>query len=416
MKSRIRFLFEMLRSKFWLLPAAITTFLLGLNLLINSVGNPAGITLGSVNETARLVSTEGQRIILSSIAGVVITVVGVLFSITVVVLQQVSAQYSPRVIENFRRSLQSQGILGVHLGTFGFAILQLEQLNSETEKSLPIGTLIVIGLAVICLFSITYYIHYLTQSIKSNTILANIRDESIQAIKDLAREFQGFHAVSTEDIRSDLSHRHVIRSDKAGYLQDIRWDKLKTVLKETASVLEVERTAGDYINFNMTLLSVRSQKPLPKPLEEKIRNLFSIGITRTHTQDIKFGIRQMVDVAQKALSPGINDPTTSVEVLNEIGNVLVHLNQLETGLGILKFEGESTLVIHQPRFIELIELSFNEILVSGRNFVVVLRRVEQVLSFLIQEARDPSHIQVLEEKKVAAQAALAKARGRDLYV
>ena len=376
MKARFSYWKEILKSAFWFTPAVTAVGLLLLLLLAETLEDsvPHDLPLWRGN------TVEGTRLVLSSIATAVMTVVGVLFSVTIVVLQQVSQQYSPRVIENFIQSMFNQFVLGFYIGTFGFSMLLLRSLRERGDGQIPVlAPFIAIMLAMVCLALLIYFLHHLAKAMKSNTILAGITHQAVATLADLQNDMkrEGCQAPAVDD--SALPFESTLRAGRSGYLQEVNWRKLQSILAGTRWQGELCVTPGDYLHQGARLLRIRTSSCLTAECEANIRALFHIDLTRTHSQDVRFGVRQMVDMALRALSPGINDPTTAIEALNEIGTVLLHYTRHCDFSRPVVFPDGSWLQLKQPSYKAFVDLCFNEIALAGKDHYTVQERIHEIL-------------------------------------
>ena len=377
MKTRRSYWQETLKSTFWFTPAVTAISLLGLlllaELLENKVPRDLPLWLWRGN------TVEGTRLLLSSIATAAMTVVGVLFSVTIVVLQQVSQQYTPRVIENFIRSLFNQFVLGFYIGTFGYAMLLLRSLPEEGRAPL-LAPFIAILLAMICLALLIYFVHHIAKGIKSNTILAGITRQAVATLADLQNDMKGEGSHNLAPAGDPATQfEATFTSRYSGYLQDVNWQELRSLLSGIRWRGELCVTPGDYLHQGARLICIHTSIRLEAERESKIVALFHIDLTRTHSQDVRFGVRQMADMALRALSPGINDPTTAIEALNEIGTVLLHYTRHCDFSRPVVFPDGSWLQLKQPSYKAFVDLCFNEIALAGRDHYSVQERIQDIL-------------------------------------
>jgi uncharacterized membrane protein len=415
MKSRAAYWLEILRSSFWLLPTMISLLILALAVMVGvlEAWSPQLAALPFLGGA----TVEGTRLLLSSIATAVMTVVGVLFSVTILVLQQVSQQYSPRVIDNFIRSRANQTVLGFYVGTFGYSLILLRTIHDgEQNPSGPpqLGPLIAILLALTCLALLIYFIHLLARSIKSNMILAAIRQEATKTLADLQSDLEMNHHAGEAPPEW---HRceFLLRAARDGYLQEVSWWQLARILKGEPWQGETLVIPGDYIHKEMPLLRVRTGTRLMEKQRRRIEKIFVIDLVRTHSQDGRFGVRQMVDIALKALSPGVNDPSTAVEAVNEIGTVLLYYSNNCIRSRDVSYPDGSRLMLKEPSYGEFVDLCVNEIALAGRGFFLVEHAILKIINLALEGLADPERREVLETKRREIIKLAAKAPGAELF-
>lgn len=388
---------ESVRSTFWLTPAVIAISLLALSVVLQGIsGSPQWLsTIMKVSVS----SADGARLLIAAVATASMTVVGVLFSVTIVVLQQVSSQYTPRVIENFIRSWTSQIVLGIYIGTFGYCLLLLRAIRGGANVSgtnVPeVGVAVGIFLALVCLALLIIYIHHIVKSIQSNQILSDVARETIETLDNIQRDFDTFEKASA--VPNVHKECEVLARD-SGYLQGIRLSQLQKQFRDDHCHIEFTVLSGDYIHLGQTMARVLSLGELTDKKRESMYELFNIGTARTHSHDPLFGIKLMTDIALRALSPGINDPSTAIEAINEIGTVFLHFTTKCLDPGIIRLGNKSTARVQHISYERFLSACFDQVILSGRDFRDVLQSIQIVLSHGISqlEDRDPKVRPVLE--------------------
>lgn len=380
MRTRLKYFIELITSHFWVMPSLLASLLIGFYFLILYLPTEklAKFILVYIPYS---MSSDGAKYILSSIATSTMSVTGVLFSVTFVVLQQAASMYSPRVIENFMRTPFIQIVLGFYIGTFGFSILQLNSAYLEgmaNHKSI-VGVTMAILLAFGCIGMIIFYVHTVAKAIRSISILEHITQESISTIKASA-EILGSNV---KDLRPPghptLQVSNFVQSQRRGYLQRVDFDGLsKMITQNDWFQCRLLVRPGDYIQEGMDLVQLINVKNFDK-ISDKVRSHLIIGAERTRSQDFCFSMRQMVDIGLRALSPGINDPNTAVEAINVIGATLIEYTRTDLGGGNLYYLPNPRLKIKVPDYQEFLNLCLDEILRSGQNFSVVLQAIMRVI-------------------------------------
>jgi len=269
---------------------------------------------------------EGSRGVLSAIASSVVTVAGVVFSITIVALSLASSQYSPRVLRTFMADRPTQLVLGSFVGIFTYCILVLRTIGeaSASDPFVPtIAVLTGIGLALIGVGLLVYFIHHVATSIQASSILERVADETVQVIDAIYPD--PLDGVEHRDPRAseDTTGWRAVCALRTGYVQGIDFAKLAQVAKEHELMLRIETGVGKFVIEGEVLL--RASHGAREALDEALRGPLALGAQRSSAQDVAFGIQQIVDVALKGLSPGINDTTTALMCIDRLGVVLRRL-------------------------------------------------------------------------------------------
>jgi uncharacterized membrane protein len=320
--SRSRKFLIRLQGKLWPVPALLA---------IGGAGFGVLMPLLDQLVDARLLHTtvSGAREVLSTSAGSLATVLGVTFSVTVVTLQLAATQYSSRILRRFMADRVTQALLGVFLGSVTYLFVVLRTVRSGEEKfgafipsvSLLFGLLLTIG----CLSLLAYFVHHLVRSIQVATIVMGIGKETMRTAQDLRPLW------STPALAKPPAARHTgcICARTNGYIQAVALDELLETSPASIRLLTLEVEVGDFVLKGTPL--IRFDGELHDPAQQKrLAAAVVLGRERTPNADVLFGVRQLVDIGLKALSPGINDVTTAMMAVNELGAIVLEVAR--TGL------------------------------------------------------------------------------------
>jgi uncharacterized membrane protein len=373
----VRLWMERLGSQFWIVPAFIATLIVATLPLLTSVRLAADWPV--LEFILRDLSASGARSILTAIATAVMTVVGVLFSVTVVVLQQVSTQFSPRVIENFIRSRTSRIVFGVYIGTVVFCLLLVRQIPEtvvDAKAQLPqLATATAIFLTIISFGLLIHYIHHIVQAIKSTTIIETIVDATLVALRKWEQLLS--RVCSAEGAPEDTVARDardtVVSAVKRGYIQGFNWTEIAKCLQGHPWRIEVLMRPGDYVQKGTPLLRIQTRHVG----DGEIRDILSevaVGKERTYAQDVRYGVRQLVDIALKALSPSVNDPTTAEEALSGIESILLVWSERNQMRDRMRFD-EGIVLRADVDDEEMAHLALAEIVQAARELPRIHRRL-----------------------------------------
>lgn len=382
MKVHLTFLLEKVKSSFWLLPSTITFLLVGALVVLKDLRiTPEASFLTDL--LFNNISLEDSRTILGSISTSVMTVVGVLFSIMIVVLQQASTQYNPRIVQNFTRSVIAQVVLGLYIGTFTYSLLLLSLLNDE--KVPRVAMTFAIFLALSCLFLLIYYVYHVMKNLQSTQIIATITDEGIHTLKNLV--FDNDKKKGSPPSLEKFPFSMDIRSPQRGYIQAIEWDKLRKNMKNIEWYAKYYVTPGFYVQEGECLVTLYGKVPWDKKYEDSILKTISIGEIRTNAQDPSFSIQKLVDIGLKATSPSINDPSTAIEALRGIEALLLQRFQkeinciMEIDHGWVEMPYKSIETYIGLSYDQLIQFSSSHVPV----LVIIQKQLEKFLERTIEE-------------------------------
>jgi uncharacterized membrane protein len=322
-------------------------------------------------------SADGARTILSTVAGSLVTIVGVLFSITIVVLQQASSQFTPRVMGNFIRQTGVQLTLGIYIATFLYSLLVLRYVRGEdaqAEEFIPrVSVSLALILAAICLGFLVYFIHHMATSLQASMVIANVNREFREDVEILFPEHIGTPANEGEEPLDAFRRQHMpvptlrIEAARSGYVLNVDDDSLVSCAPETRGIA-IYPNVGDFVTRGSPIIEIGNVRQLPDEQIARIRECVELGPERSRYQDPLFSIRQLVDIALKALSPGINDPTTAKNSISMLGDCLALLSTRAFPSQIrvaTRKEDESGGEVHiwtnRPAFANYVDASFTEI-------------------------------------------------------
>ena len=390
---------EHLRLSLWFVPSVLTIAAALLALLLVAVDQRRAVD-GSEFLFSFGGSPEGARSVLSTIAQSMLTFTGLVFTITMLVLQLASSQLSPRVMRTFLRDRGNQVVLGTFVATFVFTLLVLREVRTPIDGSdafVPaISVWVAFALLLASIGAFVWYIDHMAHAIRASTVIANIWTETVKAIERLYPERVGVQAGDTDWAPSNPPGI-VLKSPKAGVV--VRVDEA-ALLEATAGddrVIELCPRVGDFIPQGAPL--VRLWGAWTRDTAEEVRDGVAIDGERTMDQDAAFGFRQLVDVAVRALSPGTNDPTTAVQALDRIHDLLRRLAQREIPSPIRSLDGRVRLILPRPTWDDYVQLGLEEIRLAGATQVQVIRRLRAILDDLATEVPDDRRAALRGERR-----------------
>jgi len=251
-------------------------------------------------------------------------VAGVVFSITIVALSLTSAQYSPRVLRSFMQDRINQIVLGVFLGIYVYCLLVLRTIQGGDDGFVPaIAVTVGIGLALGGIAFLILFIHHISTSIQATE--ARVADDTILAIKQQFKRLDAQEGDTQPPPCDDPRWRAVVAS-RTGYIQSVNHDVLLDCARSKACVVRMARTAGDFVVQGETLLSVTGDQPDDAAVAS-LNSAFAVNTYRDVKQDAAFGLQQLVEIALKALSPGVNDTATAGTSLDYVVAILIELTK-----------------------------------------------------------------------------------------
>ena len=262
--------------------------------------------------------------ILSGIATSIMTVVSIVFAILLMTLTLASTQFSPRILVSFVRDKPTQWTLGIFLGTFTFCMAALPAVRSTPQAFVPVLTVLVaMLLALICVGWLIFFINHVSHSISVNHIVDRIARETELVIKDLMpmtrTHFQRDNAIPPPR----EGRERIILSRKSGYIRFVDVRFLVDCAKTFGAQISLDRRVGHFVPEGVPLMRVIDAGRVTPAREDRLLTAIDIGPSRTMQQDVEFGIIQIVDIALKAISPAVNDPTTAINCIDQLARILI---------------------------------------------------------------------------------------------
>lgn len=396
---------DRVHSSFWFLPALMAsgTILLAFatvaldTLATDWITQNWGVTFNG--------GAEGASALLGAIAGSMITIAGVVFSMTLVALSLTSSQLGPRLLRSFMRDTTTQVVLGTFVATFLYCLLVLRTIRHTEELvfvphlSVSVGVL----LAVVSVGVLIFFIHHVSVSIQANEIVARVGKELIAELGELfpenigqARPQTPIKPPTTDFLARVSREAQPIDSTRDGYLQFIDGEALMTLAVQENLVIELIKRPGHYIVASRPLARIWPGHKVTEQMIECVNAAFALGNQRTSGQDIEFAVNQLVEIAVRALSPGINDPFTAMTCVDRLGSALCRLAQQDMP-SPYRYDNQDQLRIITPVFTfpDITDAAFNQIRQYSRSSAAVTIRLLETLAEIAKSAYRPEDCHAL---------------------
>lgn len=396
-----------LRSSLWFLPALIVFGSCALAIVVIELDWRLSLKL--LQDFPRLfgAGAEGSRGMLSSIASSMITVASVTFSITIVALSQASSQYSSRILRNFMRDRGNQAVLGVFLGVFSYCLLVLRVIRGGDEGQFvpSLSVFVALILVLVAISFLIFFIHHVASLLQASNVIAAAAHETIQTIDRLFpksfRDNESKEEPGPEsDNRLEQERQIVIPAPKTGYIQTHDNETFFRLACSSQSVFRMHAAIGEFVAFDDPLVSVYSSLPLNEKLVKDIQATYSISSARTIEQDAGFGIRQIVDIALKALSPGVNDTTTAITCIDYLTAINRRLANRRIAHALVFEDSRLRVIAKGPDFEEFLAESFDQIRANaGGKAAVILHLLRSLKT--IHAATDDTYRRLLISRHIS---------------
>jgi len=388
-------------------------------LLISVALGVLGAVLSSLEETVPALSAwvpailfpshadpQVAQIVLAAIAGSIMTVVSIVFAILLMTLTLASMQFSPRILVSFVKDRVTQWTLGIFLGTFAYCVAALPAARSLPQPFAPVATVTgAMLLALICVAWLIFFIQHISQAISVNHIVDRIARETEDVIDDIMPDHQHY-VYESEGVPFDDGKREVaVGNVVSGYIRYVDTRRLLALAKAFKLRVSMLRRVGHFVPAGVALLRVSPQDRLDPGRAAELRSAFDIGPTRTLQQDVEFGIIQIVDIALKAISPAVNDPSTAITCVDQLGRILIRFVSRKAPVSLLCDPPHVVRVI--VPWIEiggLLDTAFEQIRHYASSDVAVSLRLLRALDDIASTSGDPGIIEqlVVRGRRVAA--------------
>lgn len=383
--TSLRASWESLRATYWAVPSVMVVASLALSIGMVQLDRSTGKEFIDQLSWIYTGGPDGARQVLSTIAGSMMTVAGVTFSITIVALTLASQQFGPRLLRNFLRDRGNQVVLGTFVSTFIYCLMVLRTVRGGDDAEFVPNLSVTTGvlLAIFSLGVLIYFIHHVSVSIQASQIIANVTHDLEHAIDRLFPERVGDSGrAADETTRPDAGASRPVVSRRSGYVQGIDGTRLMRAAVERAVILRIDATPGAFVREGATLLHIAGGRAgADDDEEDALRGAFVLGSERTGSQDISFFVEQLTELAVRALSPGVNDPGTARMCLDRLEQTLCRL-AARPWPSPLRFDATGTLRVIAPpvTFEHLARSAFEEIGRHGRQSVEVTCHLLRVLA------------------------------------
>ncbi|MEP6548560.1 MAG: DUF2254 domain-containing protein [Gammaproteobacteria bacterium] len=388
MKARFQKLLGAIHETFWLLPG-----------LMVCSGVLAAFGLIAVDRGGWLPKTllegpwlyngggTGARTLLGAVASSTIGVAGTVFSITIAALSLAAGQMGPRLLRNFVRDRGNQFTLGTFLATFAYALMVLRSVRSQSEgEFVPhLSLTVAIVLAMICVATLVFFVGHMAGRINVDVVIELVSDDVRSAIKRLTSDERTPAPPPAAFWRSAT----VVTDSRRGYLQQLDEKGLANWAQQHETHVRMLIRPGNYVFPGAPIALI---VPPAQGAEGAIREATALGAQRASSADLEFAVRHLVEVAVRALSPGINDPHTAMGVLDRLGSALCDIVPVHLHSGLTECAGEARLVVPAVDYDGLTDVMFHLIRQNAAGSPTVLIYILKVLMAVVSCEHDSKRV------------------------
>ncbi|MET3951026.1 DUF2254 domain-containing protein [Arthrobacter sp. UYEF36] len=371
MNGRAAHWLDALRTRLWPLPVFAVAVAVVLGMVLPALDSAVD---GQLPESVTVFlfsgGPEAARAVLQAISGSLITVTSLTFSLTVVTLQLASSQFSPRLLRTFTSDRFVHGTLALFLAAFAFALTVLRSVRDEgsghTAFVPEISVTVAFAIAIASVVGLVLFLGHLTREIRVETMMRRVNVETRETIDRVFPEDRP--ARGPEPGPGLASVAVPIKSSSSGFLTSLDKGALLAAARDSGAVVRIDREPGSSLVEGVPFATAWPVEPgtifgpeTCEKLTKDVNSAVSTGFERTNVQDVGFGFRQLVDVAVRALSPGINDPTTAVHVIGHLSALLCRLAGRNPGPEHLTDDGgRIRVVLSLPALQDLLDMAMNQ--------------------------------------------------------
>ncbi|WP_085505052.1 DUF2254 domain-containing protein [Thalassobacillus devorans] len=381
-----------LRDSFWFLPTIYGLFSLVAVALVTWADNALLPLISKTIPNIFLTNQDIAKSLYSALITAILTMTTISFSTIMVVLTTYTTQFSPRTLQNFMKSRVTQHVLGVYSFGFIFTLLNLILLTEDKKQALasPFFT-VVVSIVVLAFFIL--FIHHSARFVQVNNLIGEIRKSTSTIIDKTFTKKSHLDAGNWDE--AEMEHMKKAKpgymfATKSGYIQHIQVKELVNWAKRNNLLLDTHFYIGDYVQKGMPMFTYWTQEDDIECDEQECQEFLLIGNERTDLQDIEFSIQKLVEIAVKAISPGINDPHTAVNCINRIGSILAELGDKYDDIRYYADDDEQLRLIMEPnQFRDYLYASFYQIRIYGKHDISVMNAVLDALYRIAVVNKEP---------------------------
>ena len=403
MKIRLMLIWNRLQESYWLIPGVFSLVAIIMSITVPLIEK--NLTDGAMSAFRGLVSIDagGARALLSVIIGSSMTVIGVVFSILIAVLANAATQFGPGLLPRFMRLKTTQVTLGVFLACFVYAMglfTQLDNLSNVDGSGPAISILFSVTLGIISFFVLIHFIHCITHFLQPLSIINSIANDLLSTLSMAypssrdAKQYQSVEADPAIMSQLDNENSTSLAAPRSGYLQAVDFEKLETMIEESGISVDLRISPGTFLLKGDTMAHYVSTTRLEDKVNESLQDAFLIAERRDSLQDPEYAMDQLVEIAVRALSPGVNAPLLALQCLNHICAALVFVarrSQPER----LNIIGDNFWIRNWYEYDALCNSAFNLVRQYGDSCEEIMQRLLDVIEKVLKEDIQPAYHKAL---------------------
>ncbi|MBN1987594.1 MAG: DUF2254 domain-containing protein [Prolixibacteraceae bacterium] len=397
--KKLLFFWNELKATFWFIPVLIIFCSILFSIGFVYIDHILTFSLDGPGRFFFVNSVDSARSILSTISGAMIGVAGTVFSVTLVALTLASSQLGPRLIKNFMYVRLNQIVLGSYISTYLYCLIVLNSVQENNHFTfIPSFSILVAILAAVGnIILLIVFIHQIAVSIQADNVISDISAFISKQVRILFPETMGDEPETEndlyiDDIKSAYKQTASVKSPRSGYLQYVDSESVLHIVTDLNALLELNYRPGDYLVEGQEIGKLYSNEKVEEDKLEKIPYQFVVGKTKTAHQDLEFSIHQMVEIAARALSPGVNDPYTAIACIDNLTATMCYLAQTKFPSKFRVDDNKEIRIIADTIDFEgVLDAAFNQIRQFSAGSPAVIIRLMEVLLIIHDFAKKETH-------------------------
>lgn len=398
----IKLFWEKLLTTIWFVPAIISTGLVICAIGLLSIEQHVDISGWSWINSLQI-GVDGIRQLLVVTTSAIISLTGVVFSISIVALTLAANQFGSKILYNFLRDNKNKIVLGLLIGNFLYGLTLLSFIDTHADSTQQIPILSVIGsllLTVLAIIGLIYFIHNISTTIQADQIISLIGQELNQAIEETLLDFDNGHAIQSAkqkwDIVTHALPMKTINAATSGYVEFIDFVEINKIAEKENQHIELLLRPGDFIIENTPIIRIYDEEGINESHQSMLRLCISLGRKRTPFHDIQFAIMQLLQIALRALSPGTNDSLTAISCIDWLSSSLGRMVNKRFPYAYLE-DQDDIVRIKRPEFAftDAANTMFHPLRQNARGNVMVMLHLLETISRILLVSKNDQYSQAL---------------------
>lgn len=383
MLHKIRILYE--NNKIWIYLSKHLIFSVLLAFLILSIDTGL-LPIHSYLPDFLLTGVDLAKTILGTLSGSLLTITTFTFSTIMVVMTTYSSNYSPRVVDNFLTDKISMKVLGFFTGGFLYCLLTLLFMRSTPENYKVLSATVAVLYSVVCIIYFIRFVFSVSSSMQASKLIYRLFQQSMELIEE-TMTFREHHETLNDFDTKVYPHNYTVQSAKFGYLELVNWTSLMDLLQGLDCAVHIHGSIGTFFSKNTDLFTLYYMDPdsFPEKMDQKIEQCFTFTQEKMTISDYKFTIQKIMEIALRAISPGVNDPYTAIHCIRFLGVLLSRIGEASNPFSVLRKENGLGRILYEDfHFSQILSDTCSQIIHYGKEDLYVMDAVFESLKNILR--------------------------------